>query len=84
MKEREVKELVKSWNFRLSIWDIYEYLKEKPANDQSMILTYCAYYFTDKSLQMYFKDMAYHFDVPLYSSLGKAEYEIEKANGELN
>ena len=81
MNEKEIKKLVDSWNWNLSIWEIYEDLKERPAKDQSNILTYCADYFKDKQSYIYFKDMAYHFNVDLYESLEKAIKENKKEYG---
>ena len=78
MNKKEIKKLVDSWNWNLSIWDMYEYLKEQPPKDQSNILSHCADYFKDKQTYIYIKDMAYHFNVELYESLERAMKENRK------
>tara|TARA_R100000234_G_C4895994_1_gene133544 strand:+ start:276 stop:518 length:243 start_codon:yes stop_codon:yes gene_type:complete len=78
MKKQEIEKLVDSWNWNLSVWDMYEYLKEQTPKDQSNILSHCADYFKDKQSYIYFKDMAYHFNVELYESLEKAMKENRK------
>ena len=78
MNKKEIEKLVDSWNWNLSVWDIYDYLKEQPPKDQSNILSHCADFFKDKQSYIYFKDMAYHCNVELYESLERAMKENRK------
>ena len=49
MKNKQIKELVESWNWNLNIFEIYDELKENHPNkeDQRRIMKYCVDYYNE-------------------------------------
>lgn len=65
MKNKQIKELVESWNWNLNIFEIYDELKENHPNkeDQRRIMKYCVDYFNEGYTHKLIKDLSAHLGV---------------------
>jgi hypothetical protein len=65
MKNKQIKELVESWNWNLNIFEIYDELKENHPNkeDQRKIMKYCADYYSGDYTHKLIRDLSGHLGV---------------------
>jgi len=63
MSNKEIEELVESWNWNLTIFDVYDEIKDWSTENQTKVLRQCVKVFGDGNKN--FKDLLYHLDADL-------------------
>lgn len=92
----EIKDMVKGWAWNLSIWEIYDLLKQDGELDcyyhykdeereriQSRALSYGCEYFNNKNSKQLFEDMGEFFGVGVFPTLEGADKWYEKEDKEM-
>lgn len=65
MTKKEIRRLVKSWEWNLSIFQIYDLLVVDYEKQQEEILRECAKHFSDSHSLNYFQDLADHLEIDM-------------------
>lgn len=65
MTKKEIKQLVKSWEWNASIFQIYDLLVADYEKHQKEILRECAKHFSDSHSLNYFQDLADHLEIDM-------------------
>jgi glycine betaine/choline ABC-type transport system substrate-binding protein len=63
MNRKEVKKLVKSWDWNQSIWEVYDEVKHYSRKDKKLILSFADHYFNDEYSLKCFRDMASYWNI---------------------
>ena len=63
MNNKEIKELVESWNWNLGIFEIYDEIRDWSTENQTKVLRECVEFFGDMNKN--FKDLSYHLNANL-------------------